>query len=57
MSQTVAIGNDNNDLSMIQMAGIGVAVENATSELKKVANYITNSNDDDGVAEFLKKLI
>lgn len=56
MCKTVAIGNDNNDLSMIQVARVGVAVENATDELKKVANYITDSNDDDGVAKFLEKL-
>lgn len=57
ISQTVAIGNDNNDLSMIQAAEIGVAVANATNELKKAANYITTSNDDDGVAKFLNNLI
>lgn len=57
MYQTVAIGNDNNDLSMIQVAEVGIAVENATNELKKIANYITDSNDDDGVAKILEKLI
>lgn len=55
--KTVAIGNDNNDLSMIQVARVGVAVENATDELKKEANYIIDSNDDDGVAKYLEKLI
>ena len=56
MCKTVAIGKDNNDLSMIQVARVGVAVENATDELKKDANYITDSNDDDGVAKYLEKL-
>lgn len=56
ISQTIAIGNDNNDLSMIQVAGIGVAVENATTELKQIADYITSSNDDDGVIKFLQVL-
>lgn len=56
MCKTVAIGNDNNDLSMIQVARVGVAVENAIDELKKEANYITDSNDDDGVAKYLEKL-
>ncbi len=56
MCKTVAIGNDNNDLSMIQVARVGVAVENATDELKKESNYITDSNDDDGVAKYLEKL-
>ena len=33
-------GNDNNDISMIDIAGIGVAVENSTDQLKKHADYI-----------------
>lgn len=42
---------------MIQVAEVGIAVENAINELKKIANYITDSNDDDGVAKILEKLI
>ena len=53
----IAIGNDNNDLSMIKMAGIGIAVANATPNLKKRADKIIKSNDEDGVYHFLKKLI
>lgn len=53
----IAIGNDNNDLSMIEMAGIGIAVSNATPTLKKNADKIIKSNDDDGVYYFLKELI
>ena len=53
----IAIGNDNNDLSMIEMAGIGIAVSNATPTLKKKADKIIKSNDDDGVYYFLKELI
>lgn len=56
MYKTVAIGNDNNDLSMIQVAKIGVAVENATVDLKAAADIIIESNDEDGVAKFLQKL-
>lgn len=57
MKNTIAIGNDKNDISMIKMAGIGVAVANATDDLKKYAKVITNSNDDDGVANYLEKLL
>lgn len=56
MCQTVAIGNDNNDLSMIQEAGIGIAVSNSTDKLKSLAKKITSSNDDDGVAQSLEEL-
>lgn len=54
---TIAIGNDINDLSMIRIAGIGVAVSNAIEELKKEADVITNSNDLDGVANYLLQLM
>ena len=42
---------------MIDIAGFGVAVENSTDQLKKHADYITKSNDEDGVAFFLETLI
>lgn len=54
-SNIIAIGNDNNDISMIKIAKIGVAMDNSTTELKKDANLITKSNDEDGVYHFLKK--
>lgn len=57
IKNTIAIGNDNNDISMIDIAGFGVAVENSTDQLKKHAGYITKSNDEDGVAFFLETLI
>ena len=56
IKNTIAIGNDNNDISMIDIAGFGVAVENSTDQLKKHADYITKSNDEDGVAVFLGKI-
>ena len=52
---TIAIGNDNNDISMLKYAKIGVAVENATKELLKIADYVTKSNNDEGVYYFLKQ--
>lgn len=48
--QLMACGDGDNDLSMIRMAGIGVAMENATHRLKAEAQFVTKSNDDDGVA-------
>ena len=42
---------------MIRIAGIGVAVSNAIEELKKEADVITNSNDLDGVANYLLQLM
>ena len=57
LEQTVAIGDNLNDLEMVARAGLGVAVENAHPGLKKVAKYVTKSNDQEGVAEILEKII
>jgi hypothetical protein len=50
MSDVVAFGDNYNDLSLLQEVGLGVAVENAKEEVLKVANEITKSNIEDGVA-------
>ncbi len=55
--QMIGFGDGMNDLSMVRYAGIGVAMGNAVSELKDVAQYITASNDEDGIAEALYKFM
>lgn len=52
--ETIAIGDEINDLSMIEYAGLGVAMGNAKEEVKKIANYITDSNDEDGVRKVIE---
>lgn len=47
---------DENDIELIQKSGIGIAMGNALSDVKKVANFITKSNNDNGVAYVLKVL-
>lgn len=56
-SEIIAIGDNFNDISMIEYAGLGIAMENAPKQVKKYANDITLSNDNDGVAEAIKKHI
>ena len=52
--EVVAIGDGFNDLSMIQYAGLGVAMINAQDKVKEEADAVTlHSNDEDGVAHFL----
>lgn len=51
----LAIGDGENDVEMIEMAGIGVAVGNANPKLKAVANHIVSTNDEDGVAEAVER--
>ena len=53
-SRTIAFGDGGNDLSMILQAGIGVAMGNATDNLKQHADYITTSVDDDGILNALR---
>lgn len=49
-------GDGYNDLSLIEYCGYGVAMENAVDEVKERANYITLSNNDNGIAYCLKQL-
>jgi len=44
-------------MNMIEFAGLGIAMGNAPEHVKQIANDITLSNDEDGVAEALKKYI
>lgn len=55
--EMIACGDGFNDLSMIQLAGLGVAMANAQSVVKESANYITLSNDEDGVADVVERFI
>ena len=57
MAHVVAFGDDSNDMEMIQAAGVGVAMANAIPELKAVANRVTLSNDEDGVAIVVAELL
>lgn len=47
---TMGIGDQLNDLSLIEYAGVGVAMENAVKEVRQAANFISKTNDEDGVA-------
>lgn len=55
--EVMAIGDNFNDIEMIRYAGIGVAMDNAQAELKCVADYITESNQKNGVARAIEKFV
>lgn len=55
--QVIAIGDNMNDKEMIENAGIGIAIEGSTPQIRQIADYITNSNNDEGVAKALEKYI
>lgn len=53
----ICCGDGFNDMSMIKFAGVGVAMENAQPQVKEVADYITDSNDQDGIVKVIDKFI
>lgn len=53
-SEVIAFGDAENDLEMLRFAGIGVAMGNASAEVKQAADYVTTDIDDDGIANALK---
>ena len=55
--EIIACGDAGNDLSMIKYAGLGVAMKNATDDVKEAADYITLSNDEDGIVHVVNKFI
>ena len=55
--QTIGFGDGVNDYAMFRECGIGVAMGNAGEQLKKVADYVTLANNEDGVAKFIEKYI
>lgn len=54
-SEVIAFGDDSNDIEMLTECGYGVAVENAVPSVKKIADFICESNDNDGVAKWIEE--
>lgn len=58
IADTIAVGDERNDISMIQAAGLGVAMENARPEVKAAAGFVTEHDcDHSGVAEVLNRFV
>ena len=57
MEQVMCIGDNENDLEMVEMAGIGVAMGNAVETVKCAADYVACDNDHAGVAEAIHRFI
>lgn len=56
-AETAYFGDDNDDIEPIKRCGLGVAVANAIEKVKAAADYVTESNDLDGVAQFIEQRI
>jgi Cof subfamily protein (haloacid dehalogenase superfamily) len=57
LKDCIAFGDDKTDIEMLKLCGTAVAVGNALLEVKTIANVITTSNDEDGIAEYLEHQI
>lgn len=57
ISDTMAFGDGDNDIPMLRAAGTGVAMQNAEAQVKAAADYITRTNDEDGVALALNEYL
>lgn len=55
--EIMTIGDEENDVPMIEYAGLGVAMENAVAKVKGLADVITDTNDNDGVAQAVEKFV
>jgi Cof subfamily protein (haloacid dehalogenase superfamily) len=55
--EVAAIGDNHNDIGMLQFAGLGIAMGNAHDEVKAAANHVTNSNAEEGVALAIEEKI
>ena len=53
----IACGDGMNDLPMLRIAGLSVAMENARSAVKELAHFVTHSNEEDGVAHVIERFI
>jgi 5-amino-6-(5-phospho-D-ribitylamino)uracil phosphatase len=56
IDKVMFFGDDVNDIELIKECGIGIAMGNAVLSVKEVADYVTKSNEEDGIAVFLSKL-
>jgi hypothetical protein len=57
LARTIAFGDMPNDIPMLVQAGHGVAVANAHADVREIANEITVSNEEDGVAVVLERVL
>jgi len=55
--ETMAIGDGENDIPMLEHAGISVAMDNATDNIKSIVNFVTRNSNESGVARALKEYV
>ena len=56
-AQLMACGDSQNDAAMIRLAGLGIVMKNSSDEMKEIADYVTDSNETEGVAKAIENFI
>ena len=56
-SEIIAFGDNYNDIEMIEYAGLGVAMGNSNDDIKKIADYVTDTNEESGFANAIFKFM
>jgi hydroxymethylpyrimidine pyrophosphatase-like HAD family hydrolase len=54
-SESIAFGDGANDIDMLELAGLGIAMGNGNDQLKKVADFVTKKSSEDGIEYALKE--
>ena len=54
IEETMAIGDSDNDIDMLKLVNVGVAMGNGNDDIKKIADYITTDINDDGIEKALQ---
>lgn len=57
VEEVIVVGDSYNDITMLEIAGVSVAVENAKSEVKEIVHYITTSNNENGMYNLINRFI
>ena len=57
LDEVMAVGDSHNDLTMLEAAGLGVAMENALPAVKAIADFHTSSNEEEGVAKAIQRFV
>ena len=55
--EVICVGDAGNDVHMLEYAGLSVAMGNAFDDIKAIADYVTHTNEEDGVAHVIEKFI
>lgn len=57
LEEVIAVGDNRNDISMIERVGLGIAMGNSNEDIKNLANYVSETNEEDAIANIIKEFV